>query len=380
MVRAAPKTRTSELVHAGGNVRERQNEHETNTGAKADASLGFVPVTLVSRLFAGAPFAAGWAAAVVVPLARAVESDVPHTIFVGAMLVATIAPALLYLRRHAMQASLRWDHDTITLLRGGRVATAIVWRQASVRQRVDRSGARLVHIADAAGRSLTLATASPTGFAAPLGRARITGPQLDRVLAAARAHATFESGEPTVDPGWHASRNLSVWLLVCLGVALSTSEQHRAGPIATFAFASACAALLIDPARRVWSAIARPVGRETLVIVASSTGPAEFDTHERAHVRAHRLDGSPVLLDLGAARHPDARLPTQRGFVSAVLALPAAGSGTPYRSLETPIAATFVETRDDRVLRFEHLRAALVDVIGYGAFFATALAAALIAS
>src|SRR5512146_1088186 len=93
--------------------------------ANSGAPLGFVPVTYVSRLFAGAPFAAGWAAAVVVPLVRAVESDVPHAIFVGAMFVATLAPALLYLRRHAMQAAVRWDDETITLLRGGRVATAI---------------------------------------------------------------------------------------------------------------------------------------------------------------------------------------------------------------------------------------------------------------
>ena len=357
--------------------------HEREVSSTREASLGFVPMTLVSRLFAGAPFAAGWTAAVVVPLVRAVESDVPMGILLGATALATIAPVILYLRRHAMNVRLRWDADTLTLLRGGRVATSIAWSDAIVRQRSQRSGldrTRVVQVSDRSGRVITLATGSLAGLVAPLGRARIASRDLDALVRTAETRATFVAEPPKAEPGRRAATILRLWLLGCLAVALfATGPSTVVEPIAArgaggamiaaFAFACACVALLIDPARRILAAFARPLGRETLVI----------DTEERGRVRARRLDGSRVLLDVAAASHPDAMLSSRRGFVNAVLVVPTDGSGTPYRSLEAPIPATFVETRDDRVLRFEHLRAALVDVIGYGAFFASAVAAVCVA-
>lgn len=354
------------MVHARGTVRETIGEHERAPGGRREAALGLVPSTLVSRLALGAPFAAGWSVAVVVPLVRAVESDVPDALLVGALFVATITPVLLYLRRHAMGASLRWDEDTLTLLRGGRVATAIAWREATIRQRVGLGGERLVVVRDAAGRSLTLTTGAPPWRDVPEGRVRVDGDTMQRILRAARTHASFDDTRLPM-PG--AKIALGVVLVATIAVALFGSDRWRGAPqLAAIAFALACFALLLDPARRLHAALTRPVGRETLVI----------DLEERGRVRARRLDGSRVLLDLEPAHHPDALLAGRRGFVSAVLAVPSETSGTPYRAQETPIPATFVETRDDRVLRFEHLRAALVDVIGYGAFFATAIAAALV--
>lgn len=348
-------------------MHEPSDEHEAVEPREAE--LGFAPVTLVSRLFAGAPFAAGWAAAVVVPLVRIVESDVPMSMLAGALGVATIAPVVLYLRRHALDTSVRWDAETITLLRGGRVATSIAWRDAVLRQHVGRGGDRIVQIADAAGRRLTLVSGAVLGLSAPSGRARIAPRALDAILRVASEHGSVTREPPL--PEARVSFGIAAWLLSCLTLALFADGPAIArAQIGAIAFAGACVALLVDPARRLVAAFRRPQGREILVI----------DTEERGRVRARRLDGSRVLLDVDAARHPDAMLSARRGFVNAVLVIPEDGSGTTYRSQETPIPATFVETRDDRVLRFERVRAALVDVVGYGAFFATAIAAALITS
>ncbi len=348
-------------------MHEVETEREGRVGAQHEAALRLVPLPLLVRLFAGALFAAGWVASVFVPLVRVVESDVPGAIFVAAVTIATIAPAVLYLRRHALDATVRWDDETITLLRGGRVATSIAWSDACLRQRRDSAmprRARLVQIVDPGGRRITLTTGAVIGVPSPVGRVRIEPAALDAILRAASRRASFVRDAPVPET---TPRALVAWLAGSIFVAIAFPGSALAvGQTCAFAFALACVALLVDPARRVLAALRRPVGRETLVI----------DTEERGRVRARRLDGSRVLLDVAAASHPDARLSSRRGFVSAVLAIPEGGTGT-YRSMETPIPATYVETRDDRVLRFEHLRAALVDVIGYGAFFATALAAAL---
>lgn len=348
------------MVHHRGSVHGVASEHERERQAR-EVPLGLVAMPVGLRLLAGALFAAGWALAVFRPLVRVIESDVPSGMLAVALSVATVSPVLLYLRRHALHASLRWDERTVTLLRGGRVATSIAWREAIVRRSPSAT-----QIADAAGRTITLTTGvgvSPT----PLGRVRIERPALEALLRTAAQSATFAHETPRVDgpPAW-----LAPTVAACLLVALALDDAPLFAPqVAAGAFAMACAALLVDPVRRLASALRKPAGREVLVI----------DTEERGRLRVRRLDGSRVLLDVGAAMHPDAMLCARRGFVNAVLAIPDAATET-YRSLETPIPATYVETRDDRVLRFERLRAAMVDLVGYGAFLASALAAALVAA
>ena len=333
------------------------------------ARLGLVPVAVIARVLVGVPFAYGWLVGVVLPLVNAMQSDVPEAILFAATFVAGAAPLLLYLRRHALGATLRWDEQTITLLRNGRTEMAIAWRDARVRFAFDvgfPERTRVVQIADDAGRCITVVSGSGFGGTVPSGRRHMRAVDLDALLDAAEQRSELVSEPPQLERGTALPL---LWLVLGATHVLSTDGPPRA-ITALYATSATvlCAVLLLDPLRRLHAALARPSGRETLVI----------DTEERGRLRARRLDGSRVLLDVDAASHPDAMLHARRGFVSAVLAIPTDAAGATYRSLEEPIPATFVETRDDRILRFEHLRAALVDVIGYGAFFATAIAAATI--
>jgi hypothetical protein len=326
-----------------------------------EAPLGLASLSILGRLVVGVGFGATWASVGVQPVLRALETDAPPAVIVALTWLAVVAPTVLYLRRHALRSSVRWNDEAITRVVGERVAVSITWADAWVRRDGTRH-ALAVQIGDAAGRRITLASGWPIHIPLLSGRHRIDREAFDAIVSAARrGGASFVDGAPIAEPSMPVAPILLVLFLAgIIDGPRATTDQAWA-----LAIAIVCSILLVAPIRRLVATLRRPRALEPLLV----------DTEERGRLRARRLDGSAVLLDVSTASHPDALLATRRGFVNAVLEVPRGGSGPSYRATETPIPATYVETRDDRVLRFEALRTALVDVIGYGAFFATAVAA-----
>lgn len=335
-----------------------------------EAPLGLVPMSVAWRLAFGVALGLSWTEGVVRPLVRVIESDLPRGVVAAMMFAAIVAPALLYLRRYAMPASVRWTEVDVTLLRGGRVATSIAWADAMFEERVDgdRWPARVLRVGDAAGRRITVVGGARLGVRGLDGRCSIRTTELDALLTTLRSSPACAGSVPIEDST--RTRDFGAVLAAIVLLQACVYAGLGGGAVLALPLAIVCALLLRDPLRRLRSAFTRPRAHETLLI----------DTEERGHLRARRLDGSRVLLDVSAASHPDAMLHSRRGFVGAVLDVPQSGGAASYRAPESPIPAIFVETRDDRVLRFEQLRAALVDVIGYGTFFATSITALLVSA
>lgn len=325
-----------------------------------------VPMGVAWRVVAGVALGACWTLGVLDPLLVAIESDFPRGVLIAATALAMATPALLFVRRHALDATLRWNDEHVTLLVAGRVLTALAWKDATFHERA-RGGPfphRVLQISDRAGRRITVVTGARLGCGALEGRRLLDGPSLERLGETARARALGPTPsfvrERTTPPDGLA-------ILASLLVLAALAWAPRSPALLTLAVATVCAALVLPALVRLRRTFVRPVGTEMLVI----------DAEERGRLRARRLDGSRVLLDVAAAAHPDALLTARRGLLAAVVETPDA-KGATYRSVEAPLAATFVETRDDRVLRFERIRGALVDLVGYGALLATSVAAALV--
>lgn len=341
--------------------------HEGRAEApRREASLALVPMGVAWRVVAGVALGACWTLGVLQPLLVAIESDFPRGVLIAVTGLAMATPALLFLRRHSLDATIRWNDEHVTLLAGGRVLTALAWRDAVVHTRVGRGPghATLLQISDRAGRRITVVTGALRGCGWVEGKRWLEGPAFERLREAARRHALGTTP--------HCVRERATppdaWAVVAsLGVLAALAWAPHAPSTLALAVALTCAALVLVALARLRGAFARPAPREMLVI----------DAEERGRLRARRLDGSRVLLDVATAAHPDALLTQRRGLLAAVVVAPDA-KGATYRSVEAPLAATYLETRDDRVLRFERVRGALVDLVGYGTLLATALAAALV--
>jgi hypothetical protein len=327
-----------------------------------------VGASFLVRLVGGVFLAIWWTVMVAEPLAHASRHDLPEAARTVLLGVALLAPVALYVRRHTLDAAIRWDREALTLLRGGRVVSSIAWSSARVRLSAPSrwlGRGRVLQITDDAGRRITLTDTDDVAVAAWLeGKRRVSVRTLDALLRAAAERGRAPQGEPEREVAWLPL--FAIGLAFFVAPPLLVSQHALAGSASAVAIA---VALLVAPVRHLVRTLRRPSGSEILLL----------DTEERGRLRARRLvDGTRVLLDVTPARHPDALLATRRGFVNAVLAIPSFGTGTTYRAAEEPIPATYVETRDDRVLRFEALRAALVDLVGYGAFLATALLAVML--
>ncbi|MFO0683590.1 MAG: hypothetical protein U0234_16145 [Sandaracinus sp.] len=328
--------------------------------------LALVPMGVAWRVVAGIALGACWTLGVLEPLLVAIESDFPRGVLIAATGLAMATPALLYVRRHALDASVRWNEEHVTLLVAGRVLTALTWKDAVFHERTARGPGRYraLQISDRAGRRITVVTGARLGCPSVEGRRLLDGPSFEALRETARRRSL---GETPTYVRERATPSDAWGLVASLGVLAALAWAPRPPSMLTLVVAATTSVLVLHALVRLRRTFARPIGTEMLVI----------DAEERGRLRARRLDGSRVLLDVAAAAHPDALLTARRGLLAAVVEEPE-GKGATYRSVEAPLAATFVETRDDRVLRFERVRGALVDLVGYGTLLATAVAAALV--
>jgi hypothetical protein len=334
------------------------------------STLGFVPLSIGLRLVGGTLLGIAWTMASVRPVVRAIESDVPDTMLLGLMCLVAITPALLAGRRYALGATLAWDEREITHFVGGRVKTAIAWSDATVRVQPGGIVPRLLQVVDDEGRTISLVEGSGLAPAWAHGRRLIARHEADALIA----HAE-RLGRPVVrgivresTDGPPLARD---WMrLAPLALAFTSSFVTFAdqGAGAAIQVMLVCTTLLVVPLRRLARALSR-------------TQPAEwiaFDGEELGLVRARRLDGGRVLVDLAPAHHPDALVATRRGFVGATLRERPERPSSPYRAGERVLEAVHIETQADRVLRFERLRTAFVDLFAYGGLLAVAIAAVLV--
>jgi hypothetical protein len=330
------------------------------------ATLGFVPMSIGWRLIGGALLAMPWTVSAVAPVARAAESDVPGPVWWGLMFVVAITPALLALRRQSLAATIAWDDESITHFLGGRVKTAIAWKDATLRTSSGGTAPRRIQIADAEGRSIWLAEGEGLATLRTSGRHFIASHDADALLAtAARLRRPIHEGSPPRADG------VLVWLFVVAGsyaAAINAYLFVGTGTLTSWPMMLICGGLLAAAMRRVVQALGRSRPTEWIA----------FDGDELGLARARRLDGERVLVDLAPAHHPDALVATRRGFVGATLRERLERPSSPYRSGEPVLEAVNVETQADRVLRFERLRTAFVDVFAYGGLFAMAVAAVLV--
>ena len=325
------------------------------------ATLGFVPMSLGWRLVGGVFLGIAWTLASLAPVLRATESDTPNTVLLGVMFLVGITPALLAGRRSALAAAIAGDEKGITQFLGGRVKTAILWKDATV----DRSS-RVLQIADRDGRRISLVYAVHLAPPWLHGRKLIASHEANELVAlATRLGLTLGRRvvreSPDGPPVWRDWARLVPIGLACWWLARGGSV---AVPMMLF-----CFALLVLPVRRAARALSRAHTNEWIA----------FEGDELGLVRARRLDGARVLVDPAPAMHPDALVASRGGFVSAELRDRLERPSSPYRIGERVFEAVRIETQSDRVLRFERLRTAFVDVMAYGGLFAGSVAAVLVA-
>jgi hypothetical protein len=332
------------------------------------ATLGFVPMSIGFRLVGGTLLGIGWTVAAMFPVVRALESDVPDTTMLGVMCLVAITPALLTGRRHALAATLAWDDRSITHFLGGRVKTAIAWKDATMRIQLGGIAPRLLQITDGDGRTISLAEGHGLAPAWLHGRRMIGKDEADELVrTAARNGASIVSGVVRdASDGPPLTRDVFRLGPLALAIGWLFAATHSASA-ASLSMMLVCGALLVVPFRRAARALARTRTNEWIA----------FEGGEVGLVRARRLDGAHVLVDLGPAHHADALVGTRRGFVSATLRERERPS-CPYRAGERVLDAVHLETQADRVLRFERLRTAFVDLFAYGGLFAMSVAAVLV--
>ncbi len=322
------------------------------------------------RLIGGTLLGVAWTLAAVFPVARAVESDVPDTVMLGVMFLVAIMPPLLASRRHSLAATLAWDEQAITHLLGGRVKTAIAWKDATLRTESRGIAPRLLQIVDLDGRCISLAAGVGLAPAWLHGRRMIGADHADALLAlASRLGRPIESG--VVREAADGPPLACDWLrLLPIGLVGFTLVLHypSAQSLVALQMMLVCTMLLVAPVRRVIGAVSRVRPAEWIA----------FEGDEHGLVRARRVDGGRVLIDLSSAHHPDALVAIRRGFVGATLSERPERPSSPYRDGRRVLDALHVETQSDRVLRFERLRTAFVDLFAYGGLFAMSVAAVLV--
>lgn len=322
------------------------------------------------RLVGGTLLGIAWTLGAVFPVLRAAESDVPDTMMLGLMCLVAITPALLAGRRHALAATLTWDERAITHFLGGRVKTAIAWKDATLRIESGGITPRLLQIVDTDGRCISLAEGNGLAPAWLHGRRMVAKDEADELIAiAARLRRPTERVVlPEGPDGTPLGRDwLRIIPITLAGASLLPAYVNSAEAFA-FTMALVCFALLVGPIRRAVRALARRRPTEWIALEGDELGL----------VRARRLDGGRVLVDLSPAHHPDVLVASRRGFVGATLQERSPRPSSPYRTGEPVLDVVHLETQSDRVLRFERLRTALVDLFAYGGLFAMSVAAVLV--